>query len=229
MALNPCVEDGDCIDFAVQANGNLRPDLVLDPSVCQGLVCGANGLFYPSLHTQVTAGTVPGATVAPYSCAPDASTGYCVDIGAFVAAVGLGVLSPVGNWPDLVPASIPNPSSCYAMNILGGYTGREVQYDNILAGGLGGARFTVEIQGASDLAFTWTPASNIIVDLSNYPDGELQEAWAQCSGTGAQVLAPSATYYAAYRVMLMVEYEGTPGGTISSPGLSFGFMGVTEI
>lgn len=42
---DPCVVDSNCVNLTVDANGALLAELILDPSVCNGLVCSPTGLY----------------------------------------------------------------------------------------------------------------------------------------------------------------------------------------
>lgn len=50
---DPCVVDSSCVNLTVDGDGALLANLILDPSTCNGLVCGAAGLFAQKNETSV--------------------------------------------------------------------------------------------------------------------------------------------------------------------------------
>lgn len=52
----PCLANGDCVNLSM-VDGNLRADLVLDPSANNAAVCGPDGLFVPRSRSRYVEGT----------------------------------------------------------------------------------------------------------------------------------------------------------------------------
>lgn len=42
---DPCVVDSNCVNLTVDGDGALLANLILDPSICNGLSCGPSGLY----------------------------------------------------------------------------------------------------------------------------------------------------------------------------------------
>jgi len=94
MALNPCIENGDCIDLSIQPNSNLRADLNLSEDAGNCADCRPNGLYVPC-----------GVTLSPNACNG-------------ISDVGNGIWAPTAS--QTLAAAGPGPGSPYNdVNLVG--------------------------------------------------------------------------------------------------------------
>jgi len=212
---SPCVEDGCGIHLSV-TNDVLKAAAVIAPLPCNAVQCiPGQGLFVGKDESVVAPGTVPFG-----------GGGWSVDLNAIPVGIAHEVSSPpysaVGPQPTI---TIPNESACFAENLISIVTSREVRYD-----GPAGAHFQVVVQG-DFLGAGYVDLFNIVSDYrfaSTAPGGLVSDARAGGAGAAGTVIAPAANYTFRYRILLTNLIAVAAGSIVSSPGLSFAHLAVTN-
>jgi hypothetical protein len=210
-----CLVDTTCVNLTATDTG-LRADVVLSALPNNAVSCipgvgASSGLFMFDDESEIQAFTVPAFGV-----------GWGVDLST-VPVDGLfhtvpGGLSPVETFP--------NTSACLAMNVISIITMREVLYT-----GVEGAHFEVQLEvsengGAFGTAFNIQPDYRF-ARLAPFPP--IQDARPGGSTVvGPGVIAPGGSYMYQYRIGLRNNVAMPAGNIVSSPGLTYAHLSVTN-
>lgn len=213
---SPCVEDGCGIRLLV-TDDVLSGEAIIAPLPCNGITCVPGfGLFAYEDESDVIAGTVPIG-----------GAGWSVDLGFLPVGVPIEVTSdPYTITPGVGPmptTTLTNASACLAQNLISVITGREVRYD-----GPTGAWFSVQTQ-ADINGGGFLDAFNITSDYQFFSFAAAHSD-ARASGAAANgiVIAPAGFYTFRYRQILTNLAAIGPGAIVTSPGLTFCNLTVTN-
>lgn len=213
----PCTTDGCGIHFSTVGD-TLSASAVPAALPCNAITCVPGfGLFAFEDESDVAAGTVPIG-----------GQGWRVDLNTLIIGDTYEVTSDpftitpgVGPMPTTV---LGNASACLAQNLITVITGREIRYD-----GPEGSWFTVSTQSDIDGAGYLFDSYNITSDYRfNHFGVPISDARSSGCSSGGMVIAPAGFYSFRYRQLLTCHASGGPGSFVTSPGLTFVNMTVTN-